>query len=96
MTKVEGTLGELLGLVRGQTATQPRPGPAALDRTQVEEITRAELARGQQDQAAADADAQREGRLKAIETSVARLAETRPKQPARRITKLLWPGHDKD
>jgi len=95
MTKVETALGELLGLARGQ-ASAARPGSAALDRSQVEEITRAELARGQQDAAAADEAAKAEARLKGIETKMAQLAETKPKQPARRITRLFWPGHDRD
>lgn len=94
MTKVEGQLSEILSLARGQASA--RPGSAALDRSQVEEITRAELARGQQDAAAADEAAKAEGRLAGIEKSVAKLAETRPRQPARRITKLFWPGHDRD
>jgi hypothetical protein len=95
MTRVEGQLGELLGLVRGQHATGAR-SPAALDRTQVEEITRRELERGHQDQAAREAEAAAENRLKGIETKVAQLAEVKPRQPTRRITKLFWPGHDRD
>jgi hypothetical protein len=82
-------------MIRGQASTRPA-GSAALDRTQVEEITRAELARGQQTAAEHAAAAKAEGRLAAIEQSVAKLAETKPRQPTSRLAKLFWPGHDRD
>jgi hypothetical protein len=95
LDRIERTVAELAGLIRGQASTHPAPG-GQLDRHQVEDITRRELERGQADTAAREAEAKAEGRLAAVEASVAKLAETKPRQPTRRITAFFWPGHDRD
>lgn len=93
LDRIEKTVADLVTAIRGNQSSTP----AALDRTQVEQITRAELDRGKQAQADAQAAEQGEARLRNIEAQVGKLTEARPRPPVRRMTKLFWPGHhDRD
>ena len=66
---------------------------ARLDRpSAVQEQVRAELARARQEQDAAAAAAARDAEHESLKERVARLAETPPRQPVRRATKLLGWG----
>lgn len=91
MAGMERSLAELRGLLTGK---QNSPAPAA--QPDIEAIARAEIERGKQKQAEEDAAAQAEGRIAKVEKDLAKLRETKPKEPVKRLFKVLWPGHDRD
>jgi hypothetical protein len=93
MTRLEATVGDLADLVRTSATSPARP--AGLDRGAVEGIARAELDRGRAADEQKLADARAEGRLAGIEQKVAALGEVKPAPPVRRITRFMWPGHDR-